>query len=123
MSEVTRRPAVYLIVLLPMILGGGVAVYAGMSWLLARVKHTTPADIPEANGLLVLLPSFFLWLPIALWLSNLVILWTPPLRRVAEEFVARSGEPGYEQSQVILAKVIGVMALICLPLIIVGFVL
>ena len=119
----TRKPTAYLVVLVPMILGGGIGTYLASLWMFSYLRQIPKAEIPALNGFLITLPAFFLWLPIALWLSNLVIFATPPLRKLAEEYVARARKPNFQDSQVALARVIRWTAAICMPLIIAGFVL
>jgi hypothetical protein len=73
--------------------------------------------------MLVALPAIFFWIPTALFLSNLVLYLVPPLRRIGERHTARTRGPGFVESQKFLLKALFFAALVCLPLIFLGFVL
>ncbi len=118
-----RKPAVYLLVILPILVGGGVSLIAGLVELYSRLKGVPPSAIPNLNGLLIMLPTFFVWIPVSLILANLVLYCLPPLRRTAEQYSERAGRPGFADSQKLLLKALGVVALLCLPLIALGFIL
>jgi len=79
--------------------------------------------IPKVNSLLITLPALLLWIPNGLLLSNVILQCTPWLRWFAEDYVMRTGQPGYVESQKILLKIAGGCALVCLPLIVLGFIL
>jgi hypothetical protein len=121
MAQYTRKPPVYLAVMLPIFWLGLMT----LCWLLLRAYHSisgTPLNaIHNRNGLLLLLPAFVLWIPLSLLLSNVVLYVTPPLRRVAERYVMKSNHPGFLKSQQMLLKMTGLLALVCIPLIALGF--
>jgi hypothetical protein len=117
----TKRPVVYLAVILPLLSVGGVASIAGMLAIYSKITGTPPANIPNRNGLLIGLPAFFLWIPLSLFLSNCVLFVVAPLRRVAERFVAEAHRPGFFESQRQLLVLSAAFAVICVPLIALGF--
>jgi hypothetical protein len=114
---------VYLLITLPILVVGGFCLIVALIGAYSRVTGVPRSAMPVRNGLLIALPAFFLWMPASLWLSNIVLRGIAPLRRVAEQFSARSGRPGFARSQADLLKVLGVFALICIPLIALGFLL
>jgi hypothetical protein len=79
--------------------------------------------VPNVNGLLISLPAFFLWIPGHLLLGNVVLYCVAPFRRIVEQYVADTGRPGFVESQKVLLKVFVAVAVICVPLIVLGFVL
>lgn len=105
-------------------MGGGalclsVALIEAYSWL-AGVPRSA---VPNLNGMLITLPAFFLWIPVSLLISNVVLYWVPPLRRIADAYTQRAHRLGFVDSQKALLKALGVFALVCLPLIVLGFAL
>jgi hypothetical protein len=115
-----RRPPVYLIVILPLLMSGGPVAYFAVAMYAAA--HEIPFDaVPQYNGLLVGLPALFLWLPLALLLANGILNAVPLLRRIAEGYVAQAGRPGYWESQRQLLRVFVWSALACIPLITIGW--
>jgi hypothetical protein len=46
----------------------------------------------------------------------------PPLRRIAEKYILQSSHPGFAESQRQLGKMALIMALLCVPLILLGFI-
>lgn len=68
--------------------------------LIYAAAHEIPLGaVPRPNGLLVALPTLFLWMPLALSLANGILNVVPPLRRVAEKHAGEVGQPGYRESQ------------------------
>jgi hypothetical protein len=118
-----KKPAVYLLVILPIFLAGAIAVSTGLVALYARMVEIPQSSIPRLNGLLISLPALFLWIPIALLLANCVLFVVPPLRKIAETYTAQARRPGFGESQRVLGKVALVMAANCVPMIVLGFVL
>ncbi len=118
-----RKPFVYLLVLLPILGGGGLLLIAGLIQAYSHVHGVPRSAVPDMNGLLISLPASLVWIPISLFLANLVLWFVPPLRRIEERHSARSGRPGFADSQKALLKALGFCALFCLPLIALGFVL
>jgi hypothetical protein len=84
-------------------------------------SRSAAAPVPNLNGILIALPTLFLWMPLALLISNVILRVVPPLRRVAERYGAAAGRPDFEASQRQLAKVFLWIALVCVPLIAVGW--
>ena len=117
----TKRPIVYLAVILPLLSVGGFVLIAGMLAIYSKITGTPPANIHNRNGMLITLPAFFLWIPLSLILSNCVLFVVPPLRRIAERFVAEAHRPGFYESQRQLLVMLAAFAVICVPLIALGF--
>jgi len=115
-----RRPAIYLVVILPLIAFGVAVMYLAVN-LYARSHNAPIHAVPDVNGILIAVPIFLLWIPVALLLSNLIIRAVPPLHRIAESYVASSNRPGFGASQLQLAKVLLWLAFVCVPLIAVGW--
>jgi len=122
-SDVQRKPVAYLLLILPILVGGGVCLIAALVGSYSQVKGVARSAMPNLNGLLIALPAFLLWIPISLLMANVILYCVPPLRRIAEGYAAQAGRPGFVESQKTLLKVLGVFALVCLPLIVLGFVL
>ncbi len=119
--DVQGKPLIYLVVILPVLVGGGMGLMFALVKAYSQVRGVAYSAIPGLNGLLITIPALFLWVPIGLLISNLVLCLLPPLRRIAEEYAARSGHPGFADSQRGLLKLLGISVLVCLPLILVGF--
>ena len=117
------KPPIYILLIFPILLGGGLPLVVGLIKAYARISGHPLAAIPNINGLLIALPAFFLWLPLALLLSNTVLFVVPPLRRIAERYTAQAGRPGFRQSQILFGKIAILAAAICIPLIALGFIL
>ncbi len=96
---------------------------AALVELYSRLKGVPRSAIPNLNGLLIMLPAFFVWIPTSLILANLVVYCVPPLRRTAEQYSERAGRPGFAHSQKALLKALGLFAFVCFPLIALGFIL
>jgi hypothetical protein len=122
-SVAPRKPAIYLVVILPVFVVGYFCLIIYLMNIYSRITGVPPAALPFVNGMLIGLAALFLWTPISLVLSNFVMYCIPPLRRIAEGYVARTERPGYVESQKLLLKVAVGFALICLPLIVLGFIL
>ena len=84
--------------------------------------HGIPVGaIAQTNGLLIGLPALFLWIPIAFLLANVILATVPPLRRIALDYVAKTGRPGFSESQNQLLKLFKWSAFVCVPLIALGW--
>ncbi len=118
-----RKPAVYLLVIIPILVVGGVFGMAALLDLYSRLKDVPRSAIPNLNKLLLALPAFFLWIPISLVLANLVLYCVPPLRRTAEQYSKCLGRADFAGSQKGLLKALGIFALILFPFIVLGFLL
>ena len=115
-----RRPRIYLAVILPLLALGVVMVYLAVR--MYAESHAVPIHaVPDVNGILIAARTFLLWIPVALLLSNFVIQAVPPLRRIAESYVASSDRPDFGTSQRQLTKVLLWSAFVCVPLIAVGW--
>jgi hypothetical protein len=100
---------------------GALASVVGLLAAYSAIRGIAMSDIPNRNSLLIILPAVFLSLPLSLLLSNCVLFVVPPLRRVAERFVAEAHRPGFLESQRGLLVALGVVGIICVPLIVLGF--
>src|SRR5215475_11421113 len=118
--DMARRPIIYLAVVLPMMLLG-VGVVIALIETFSELRGVPRSAIPNLNGALISLPAFVLWLPISLLLSNCVLYAVPSLRRVAERFVLEARRPSFRESQRQLLQIAAVIALVCVPLIVLGF--
>jgi hypothetical protein len=122
MTEGKRKPRVYLAIILPMLLGGGFVVIGGLLHLFATLRGISTNAIPDRNGMLIALPAFLAWGPIALVLSNVVLRVVPPLYRIAEGYrLASPRTPDFGTSQRQLGRIATGMALVTVPLIALGF--
>lgn len=117
----TRKPAIYLLVNLPIVVGGGIFFVAKIMSCYAASKGIPLAEIPDSAGLLIALPSLFLWLPLALLISNTAVVLVPPLRKIAESYTKQSGHPGFGKSQIQLVLALLALSIICVPIIMYGF--
>jgi hypothetical protein len=118
-----KKPTVYLLVILPIFVIGGISVVIGLETTYARMAGVSLSSLPSLNGFLISIPALFLWVPVALLLANCVLFAIPPLRRVAETYAAEARRPGFIESQIELVRFALITALICIPLIILGFTL
>lgn len=121
-TDARRKPAIYLMVILPVLVVGDMILVVGLTNLYSQFKNVSLSDLPNLNGMLISLPAIFLWIPCSLLISNLIIRLTPPLRVVAEKYTAQSNGPSFGESQKRLLKVLYIFAMICVPLILLGFV-
>jgi hypothetical protein len=117
-----KKPILYLLVILPILVGGGLFAIIAVQTAYCRIAGVSLSSMPNLNGFLLSLPVFFLWIPIALILSNCVLHVVPPLKKVAEDYVSRTNAPGFAESQRQLTRFALFMALICVPLIFLGFI-
>jgi hypothetical protein len=117
MTQANSKPAVYLVVILPVMVGGSLAV---ITTVLSVYRAFHGAAIPQLNGFLLTIPTFFLWLPFSLLISNFILFVVSPLRRIAETYVSKANRPGFRKSQTQLLRITGVLAVICVPLIVLG---
>lgn len=116
-----KKPAVYLVVILPILVGGGNLIVAGLQALYMDV--TARSEVPVLNEILILLPALVLWVPITLLLANCVLYALPRLRRIADAYSARAEQPGFGGSQRQLGRFSFILAWVCVPLIVLGFVI
>lgn len=118
-----RRPVVFLTVLLPLVLGGMLAGGVGLVALLARATGTTLATVPNIAAIVVGACGLLLAIPVALMAANLVLFTVSPLRRIAEDDVARNGRPDFRASQRALRRMFLRMAAVLVPIIAATFAL
>jgi hypothetical protein len=119
--DVTKRPLAYLVVILPLLVLGGMALLFALLRAFAEVRGVARSAIPNVNGILICLPALLFWMPISLLLSNCVLFAVPRLRRVAERFAAEAQRPDFRQSQRQLLIATGAIGLVCVPLVLLGF--
>ncbi len=117
------RPVVFLMVLLPLVLGSMLAGGVGLVALLARTTGTTLATVSNVAAIVVGTCGLLLAIPVALMAANLVLSAVSPLRRIAEADVARNGRPDFGASQRALLRLFFVLAAICAPVIAATFAL
>lgn len=117
---IPRRPRVYLVVILPMLIAGALVPLTLVS-VYASSHGLSSSEVPTANALLIGIPAFFLWIPLALLLSNAILKSIPKLRLIAETYVAKAARPEYADSQRELLKVLCWVAAPCIPLILLGW--
>lgn len=117
------RPAVFLLVVLPILWGGMLAAAVGLVALLARATDTTLATVPDGAAIVVACCGALLAVPVALMLSNLVLRALSPLRRIASRDAARHRRPDFAASQRALLRLFLVLAAICAPIIAATFAL
>ena len=110
-----------MLVNIPILVGGGIFFVARIMSCYAASKGILLSDIPDSAGLLIALPSLVLWFPLALLLSNTALVLVPPLRKVAEGYVRQSGHSGFWKSQAQLVLVLVALSIICVPIIMYGF--
>jgi hypothetical protein len=122
-DELPRKPLIYLLVILPILVGGGVSLVIALVAAFSAIRGVPRSAVPNVNGMLIGLPAFFLWIPASLLLGNVVLYAVPPLRRIAESYATRAHQPGFVESQKILLKIAGYFALICIPLIVLGYII
>lgn len=122
-KDMQKKPTTYLLVILPIFAIGGSFLVTELLEIYALLAGTSLSSIPSLNGLLISLPALVLWVPVTLLLSNYVLYAIPPLRKIAETYATQAKRPGFLGSQKQLRKSAFFMALACLPLIILGFVL
>jgi hypothetical protein len=115
-----QRPRIYLAIILPLLLVGLVPVVA-MQWFYARSLGMPLSAIPSPNGILIAVPTFILWIPLALMASNLILYAVPSLRSIAVTFAAEAGMPPLIEIQRRLALFALALAVICIPLVAWGF--
>jgi hypothetical protein len=115
-----QRPRVYLVVILPLLIAG-VLVPAVLVAVYAAGHGFRTHEVPGLNALLIGLPAFFLWIPLALWVANVILKSIPSLRRMAETYAAQAARPGYEDSQKQLLKAAAWAGVVCIPLMILGW--
>jgi hypothetical protein len=112
-----RKPAIYLAMVLPLLIGGSLLVF----WLLLSAyatAHAVPISaISDAKALLLVMPGFVFWVPLCLLISNGILYAVPPLRRIAERHVAATRRSDFRQSQRQLLTFSIIAAAVCLPII------
>jgi hypothetical protein len=115
-----QRPLIYLVVVLPLLVLGIVAPVLLVS-MYATQHGLLPKDVPTVNALLVGLPGFFIWIPFALLVSNVILNAVPALRRIAVAYAAQADQPDYAGSQRQLLKALGLTSAVCVPLMLLGW--
>ena len=93
------KPAIYLLVILPILIVGGVLLPLRLLHYYAASKGIPLAAVQNIPGMLIALPAFFIWVPVGLLISNVVLAAIPPLRKIAVEYSLRAGRPSFLGSQ------------------------
>ena len=114
------KPIIYLLVILPILGLGGLSLMLGFMKAYAHIHGIRESAIPNLNGALITLPALFLWIPMSLVLANLVLFVVPPLRRIAERHTAQKWA-NIRRVQWALLKLTWWFAIVCVPLIALGF--
>ena len=112
-----RKPLVYLCVLLPLLVAGGMAAAFGAITLFARSRGIAVAEVADMPGILLSISALLLWIPPCLMLGNGILFAIPPLRRIAEAHVRRRGAPDVPTTQRDLARFALGSAAVTLPVI------
>ena len=117
-----NRPRIYLVVILPL-LALGAPLFASLALAAYAAAMGVPlSTVPEANAFLIVLPALFLWIPLSLLIANVVLTSVPPFRRIAQAYVTTNARPDYRASQRQLWRVLGWTACVCVPLLLLGWI-
>ena len=116
-----RKPAIYLVVILPILVVGGMFVIVRLMSYYAYLNGIPLSAALDKASMLIALPAFFIWIPLSLFISNLVLEIVPPLRKVARQYSSESRTPGFLASQFQLFMALVAISIVCVPLIIYGF--
>ena len=117
-----KKPLLYLPIILLILVGGGISLILALTNLYSWVFQVPVSSVPKLNGLLIGIPALFFWIPVSLILSNAVLFSVPRFRRIADDWSAAAERPGFRESQRQLIRLSMGLAIICLPLIALGFV-
>jgi len=110
-----HRPPIYLLVILPLLVLGGIFVPYALVSALAGLKGIPISMISNPSALWVVIPGLLLWIPLSLLLANFVINLVPSLRKTAQKYTAESGQPGFAQSQLRLFLFLLSTGVVCIP--------
>ena len=61
-----KKPAIYLVVIMPMMLCGWLAIFYALLRAYEAVNGVPISSYPDLKSSLVLVPGFFLWIPASL---------------------------------------------------------
>ena len=118
-----KKPILYLPIILLILVGGGISLILALMNLYSWVFQVPVSSVPELNSFLIALPAFFFWIPVSLILSNAVLYTVPRFRRIADDWSTAAERPGFRESQRQLIRLSMGASAICLPLVVLGFVL
>jgi hypothetical protein len=113
----SRKPAIYLAVIVPLLLGGNLLVCWCLLSAYAASRGQPISAIYDGEALLLTLPGFALGIPLYLLIANGILYAVTPLRRIAERHTAATRRPGFRQSQRQLLVLFAIAATICVPII------
>lgn len=113
-------PPWFLLIIIPMLLLGALLMNKMVEWA-AAFRGIPFKDFPDMQGALISLGTFFLWIPLALLLSNCILFLIPALRRPSDEYAQENGLPDFWESQRQLLPFALGLAALCIPLIALGF--
>lgn len=116
-----RKPLVYLAVILPLLVAGGIAVPAMLVGSYAAHRGIPVSAVNDAAAAWIVIPGFLLWIPASLLIGNGILHAIPPLRRIAVRHVSETGGPDFIRSQRQLLRLFLVLVVICVPAIAAGF--
>lgn len=100
----------------PFVFGGSLCFLVALLASFARSRGIPLSAVPNLNGMLITVPALFLWMPVGFLLFNTVLRVIPPLRRISE-----ASGPSFAEAQTQLLKALAVGAIVCVPLIALGF--
>ncbi len=118
----SRKPAIYLAVIVPLLIGGGILVPWAMVSAYAATRSLPVSAIADTAALPLAISGLLLWIPACLLLASAIMFAVPPLRRIAERYAATAARPEFAQSQRQLLKALLVGIVVCTPVIVAVFV-
>lgn len=117
-----RKPVIYLAVLLPLLVGGGIVVPWVLVSAYAAARTLPVSAIADTAALPLAISGLLLWIPACLLLANGIMFAVPPLRRIAERYAASAARADFAQSQRQLLKALLLSVAVCAPVIVAVFV-
>lgn len=94
----SRKPAIYLAVIVPLLLGGNLLVCWCLLSAYAASRGQPISAISDGEALLLTLPGFALGIPLYLLIANGILYAVTPLRRIAERHTAATRLPAITTS-------------------------
>ena len=119
----SRKPAIYLAVILPLLLTGGILVPWALISAYAAARMLPVSAVADTAALTLAISGLLLWIPASLLLANGIMFAVPPLRRTAERDAAAAARPDFAKSQRQLLKFMLLSVVVCVPVIVAVFVI
>ena len=119
----SRKPAIYLAVILPLLLTGGILVPWALISAYAAARMLPVSAVADTAALPLAISGLLLWIPASLLLANGIMFAVPPLRRTAERYAAAAARPDFAKSQRQLLKFMLLSVVVCVPVIVAVFVI